>query len=223
MRTGLIFDFDGLILDTETAGYQAWCEEYDRHGVAFERGVWLREIGTHRVDAHDPAASLRAAVGPAVDAEAVRARRDRRFLELVHAAVPRPGVVDLVASARDLDVPIAVASSSPRRWVEDHLTRVGLRDHFRVVVGRDDVGGVPKPSPRVYQHALKLLGLTRAVALEDSGPGLEAAVAAGLPTLVVPNEMTETSDFSAAARVVGSLTEVTVPDVVALWGERVAR
>lgn len=221
--TGVIFDFDGLILDTETPGYDAWCEEYARHGQVFDLAGYREEIGTHfGAERPDPAQQLVEVLGGRLEAAAVRTRRHRRFLTLVESQVPLPGVVALLETAHRRGVPVAVASSSPRVWVEGHLARLGLARYVRTGVGRDDVGGVPKPSPRVYQLAFRRLAVCAAVALEDSGPGLQAAGAAGLPTVVVPNEMTVGADFAGAARVLGSLEEVCLDDLLALAREGVS-
>ena len=95
---------------------------------------------------------------------------------------------------------MAVGSSSPHRWVDRHLKRVGLYERFSHVVCRDDVGGVSKPAPDVFVQALGLLGVNAdsGAVIEDSPNGLKAALAAGLRTVVVPNPLVKHLDFSGA-------------------------
>lgn len=215
----LVFDFDGLVLDTETPSYRAWCEEYEEHGLRFDRAAWVGVVGTHHAhgEGFDPVAVLQQHGGrPLSRAEAIERHR-RRFLAYVAEEPVRPGVVDLIEEAVERKLALAVASSSPRGWVVQHLTRLGLIEPFDAVVGRDDVGGIPKPSPRVYLEALARLDHpSPVVALEDSAPGLRAARAAGIVTAVVPNELTAGSDFSGAATILTSLAGVRIDDLLSL-------
>src|SRR3546814_3816998 len=94
-------------------------------------------------------------------------------------------------------IPIGVASSSSFDWVDKHLTRLELRDHFGAVVGSDVVGGVGKPAPDVYLRACADLGVepSFSVAIEDSAHGATAAKAAGMAVVAVPRQITRFNDF----------------------------
>ncbi len=202
----LIFDFDGLILDTETPEFRAWSEVYAGLGreLALER--WVAGVGTH--GGFDPYAELEALCGAPLDRAAISARKRRRVAELLDDAVPLPGVGELLEQARGLGLLCAIASSSPRSWVEPHLRRLGLREPFAALLCREDVSRV-KPDPALYREALRALGAAphQALAFEDSAHGVRAAKGAGLYCVAVPCEVTRALDFSAADLVLGSLAE----------------
>src|SRR5207302_528252 len=135
----VVFDFDGLILDTESPVYHAWRETYEEHGVELERARWQAIIGTD--GALDPLADLEVAVADAAfDREAVNARRQARRDELLAMESVRPGIAEWLADARLLGLAVGIASSSPRSWVLEHLERLGLADAFACIRCYDDVG-----------------------------------------------------------------------------------
>ena len=117
----LIFDFDGLIVDTESSSLAAVQEAYRRHGHELPSDQWRQCVGT-TVDPYD---HLQRLVGPEVDLTAVRAELEVRHRAEVAELGPRPGVVELVTAAAATGLRLAVASSSSRRWVEGHLERIG--------------------------------------------------------------------------------------------------
>jgi HAD superfamily hydrolase (TIGR01509 family) len=210
----LVFDFDGLILDTETSEYVTVKEVYERHGLGLDLEVWQQRIGTH---SRHWLEELEELVGVIDDKEALRAERIRRHHELIEAEAVMPGVQELVEAAAAAGLGLAVASSSQDTWVGPHLERLGLRHHFTHLSCRSDV--VPaKPAPDVYLAACERLGVEprEAVAIEDSPHGVAAAKAAGLWCVAVPNRLTESLDFSAADLVVPSLAEVSLDDLLAL-------
>lgn len=212
----IIFDFDGLLIDSESASRQAWEEEYARHGLTLDEGRWRESIGT--TGGFDPVAELANSLGDGFDRVATTARRHGRWIELTRAAGLRPGVAALVDEAVNVGLRLAIASSSRRDWVLGHLTHAGLRDPFEVVVGRDDVGDQPKPAPAVYLEALRRLDVSadQVVALEDSQHGVAAATAAGVPVVAVPNPVTVDADFSAALHTLPSLKGVTLQELLSL-------
>jgi HAD superfamily hydrolase (TIGR01509 family) len=202
----VIFDMDGLLLDTETLWHQAESELFRRHGAEFTREDQLRVIGT----SFDVTASYFAKRlgwpqergGELVD-ESIALMH-----ELVRRQVAaRPGAVELVDRLRELGMPLGLASNSPRFLVDDALATAGMADGFDAIVSSDDVAH-PKPAPDIYLRACELLGVppTEALALEDSASGVAAAKAAGLTCIAVP-AFAET-DVSAADRVVHSLEEL---------------
>lgn len=212
MRAALVLDFDGTVLDTEMALYRAWSELWAHHGQELDLVHWQTVIGTD--SDFDPWAALEARLGRRLD-EAHRERRRLRRDELLHALEPRAGVLDWLAEAEQLGVPVGVASSSPSDWVDGHLCRLGLRDRFRHLACVDEV--IPaKPDPTSYRTACERLGADPAlsVAVEDSPHGVAAAVAAGLFTVAVPHELTSSLDFGLADVVLDSLERLTLAEAL---------
>ena len=187
---GLIFDFDGLILDTEMPAFLSWQEVYEEHGCSLPLATWATVLGGSGAE-FDACAFLESRVGRTLERDAIRTRRQQRKLELVAAEAVLPGVTDYIGTARRLGLKLAVASSSPRAWVADHLTRLGLLSAFDRVTCAEDVTRV-KPFPEIYQMTLVALGLgaDEAIVLEDSPNGITAAKAAGLFCVAVPNPLT---------------------------------
>ena len=212
----LVFDFDGLILDTETSAYESTREVFVEHGLDLPLAEWQQFIGTadhlHWTDV------LEQALGAAIDRSEVRPRRDQRKLELLASEVVLPGVYDLLVEAAEGGLGVAVASSSPAEWVGPHLERLDLAHRFAHVITRNDLGGDAtrtKPAPDLYRLALSALGAdpARSVAFEDSPNGLAAAKAAGMFCVAVPGGITRGLDFSAADLVVDSLAQVRLADL----------
>jgi HAD superfamily hydrolase (TIGR01509 family) len=190
MIRALIFDFDGLILDTEVPEFQSWQEIFQLYGCQLPLTTWAACIGTSS-DAFDPYAYLEAQLGRAVDRDAIHARRQKRCAELLAVQPVLPGVREYIADAARLNLQLGVASSSPRAWVTGHLSRLGLMTHFTSIQCADDVHST-KPDPTLYHAVLKDLNLRaeQAIALEDSPNGILAAKRAGLFCVAVPNTLT---------------------------------
>lgn len=198
MIKAVVFDFDGLILDTESTDYESWHETYKVYGGELPRDIWNGNIGA--IGLFDPYSHLEEQVGRRLDRDAVLAERRRRDEELLAAQVVLPGVEAYLSQAREMGLGIGLASSSKHEWVDPHLSRLGLRDYFDVVRCRDDVGDRGKPDPAVYQAAVDGLGVAAgsAVAFEDSPIGALAAKRAGLYCVAVPNQMTRQLSFDHA-------------------------
>ena len=214
----LVFDFDGLVVETESVILGLWQAEYERHGVEFPVERWIRSnIGTTRdenPDYVDEFAELERLVGRSLERDEVFDRRRALRPVLMAQLHVQPGVTEWVRDARSAGLALAIASSSDRAWVEANLERVGLADEFDHLACADEVGAA-KPDPAVYLAALAALGVgaTEAVALEDSPHGVAAARAAGIFTLAVPSEVTRVLDFSEADLVVPSLADFTFADL----------
>ncbi|MXX93998.1 MAG: HAD-IA family hydrolase [Chloroflexi bacterium] len=211
----IVFDFDGLILDTETTDYKAWQAMYRAYGVELPLSMWLPIIGDatqdFSIDQH-----LAELVGKPINRVELRKRQRALHLEMLKDAVPMPGVEDYIHTAKRLGIRIGVASGSRRSWVVDRLNRLGLADHFETVVCRDDVGGKAKPDPAAYLAAVEHLG-TRAdqsIALEDSPPGVKAAKSAGLFCVAVPGPMTKNHSFHEADMQLDSLADIPVQELL---------
>ena len=205
----VIFDMDGLLLDTETLWHEAEVELFERHGATFTWDDKMAVIGTSydftaRYFAERLGRPLEEG-GALVD----------EMIELMHQRVQRqvdarPGARELVDGLRRLDgVRLGLASNSPRFLVDDALATADLTDAFDAVVTSSDVEH-SKPAPDIYLLACERLGVdpSAALALEDSASGVAAAKAAGLTCIAVP-QFAET-DVSAADRVVDSLEDLLV-------------
>jgi HAD superfamily hydrolase (TIGR01509 family) len=211
--TALIFDFDGLVADTETPDYVAWQEVYSDHGCELPPETWSLAIGSaHLFNAYDHLESL---LDRPIDRLAIKERVGERFRALMGELTPLPGVVDYLAAAPSLNLQLAVASSASRSWVTGNLRQLGLIDRFATICTSDDVERT-KPEPDLYLLAAERLGVppAQAVALEDSPNGVWAAKAAGMRCVAVPNAVTRLMDLSHADLVVPSLAAVPLPSLL---------
>jgi HAD superfamily hydrolase (TIGR01509 family) len=209
----VVFDFDGLILDTEEPVYRSWVEVYEAHGeeLPFER--WVEIVGSTTIGFH-PQHHLEERLGRALPKEVLERRISRRT-ELVLAKQLLPGVVQRIDEAKALGLKLGVASSSTADWVRGHLARLGVLERFDCVSCRDDVANV-KPAPDLYVAVLACLGVppSEAVAIEDSPHGVTAAKRAGMRCVAIPNSITASLDLSHADLLLGSLADVTLPDLL---------
>lgn|SRR5574341_935626 len=207
MIKALIFDFDGLILETEIPDYQAWQEVYRERGVELPMSVWSGVVGSSLATAgFDPLTYLERLIGRPVDRADIMERRERRYLEFVAEQPIMPGVEAVLDEAKQLGLALAIASSSPYSWVGGNLDRLGLLGRFDVIKTADDVERT-KPDPALYLAALKALavGPHEAIVFEDSPNGVTAAKRVGIFTVAVPTEMTAALDLSHADMRVRSL------------------
>ena len=203
----VIFDFDGLIMDTETATFEAWREIYRRHGHPLTMETWAQCVGSDFGD-YDPQRELEELLERELDWEPLHAERRESLMAILSEYDALPGVRDRLREADELKLPCAVASSSPRWWVEHWLKHLGLRDAFENVTCLEDTGKV-KPDPSLFQHAAGKLGAVpgEIVVLEDSLNGLRAARAAQMRCVVVPCAVTAHLAFEGAWRQHESLAE----------------
>jgi HAD superfamily hydrolase (TIGR01509 family) len=187
----LIFDFDGLILDTESTEYQSWQELFANHGCQLSLDLWVDCIGRPR-GYFDFYTHLKEMKGTATDREQIRTQRHTRVRELNLLQPIQPGVVNYLQDARQLGLKIGLASSSSRVWVHGHLERLSLYEYFTVTKCVEDTG-THKPDPGPYLAALDALNVLpgEAVAFEDSPNGIASAKAAGILCVAVPNPMTQ--------------------------------
>jgi HAD superfamily hydrolase (TIGR01509 family) len=194
----IIFDFDGLILDTETPDYEAWKETYASYGLEFPLDRWAKRVGTIAA-LFDPYQHLEELLGRKLNREETLRQQRARNLEILASKTLRPGVMDYLNGAYRMRVRLAVASSSTQEWVMGHLSRFEIADHFDSIRTREDVARV-KPHPDLYEATLETLGIKphQAVAFEDSPNGIKAAKAAGLFCVAVPNELTRLLDLDGA-------------------------
>lgn len=211
----IIFDFDGLILDTESALYASWNHIFRLYGHSFPLNRWAVNVGGYQYDVFDPLVHLEGLVGTPVDRDAVNKKRREWYLEHVYGLEAMPGVRDAVEAARSKGLRLAIASSSSRNWVSGHLERLGLLPHFSVICSGDEVDEV-KPDPALYYLALERLGLgpDQLFVLEDSPKGIAAARAASLYCVAVPNPVTRVSPLDGCSRRIENLASVSFSQLI---------
>ncbi len=213
----LLFDFDGLILDTETLEVGVWKRIYAECGFEYPLQLWSQNVGMWGNSGFDPVRHLHELTHDSLDMEALRRRHQDESAVIIERAPVREGVEDYLTSARRLGLRLAVASSSPRHWVESHLTRLNLVRRFDRLITADDVApGHTKPLPDIYLRALETLGVraAQAIAFEDSPHGLAAARAAGIFAVAVPNPATAQLDLSRANLVIKSFRAMPLEDLL---------
>jgi putative hydrolase of the HAD superfamily len=205
---GLIFDFDGLIVDTETARYYAWKEVIEAHGVELPLSFWQENIGLPR-EAFDPLELLERKAGKPVDREAVQRRKQAIFESRMGNESLRPGVREYIEEGQRRELKLAICSSSPRKWVVSNLARYGIDGVFDAMVTGSEASAI-KPHPELYLRVLDMLSLPAkwCIAFEDSPKGVQSARAAGIFCVAVANSITAKTDLSAADVQLSSLAEM---------------
>ena len=213
----LIFDFDGLILDTETPEIDVWKTIYAEHGFEFPLDLFTQTVGGWGVSTFDAADYLHQLANDSLNVDALRLRHRResarRFLE-------QPildGLQEYLTDARRLNLRLAIASSSPHSWVEPHLTRLGLIRYFDKIICGDDVPlGRTKPKPDIFLKTLDELQITagEAVVFEDSPNGVKAARTAGIYVVAVPNPTTSLMNIEGADLTIRSLSSLPLEELL---------
>jgi HAD superfamily hydrolase (TIGR01509 family) len=214
MIRALLFDFDGLLVDTESPSYEAWADVYRQHGHELTIERWSAAIGT--LDGFDPFGDLEGLLGRSLDRETVNARRREVEFAASDLEELRDGVADYLEEAKGLGLARAIVSSSGQEWIRRHLERLDLLEGWSCIVAADGDAARAKPRPTLYLEALERLDVTadEAIAFEDSPNGITAAKAAGLYCVAVPNPTTATLDVTHADLVLGSLEEVPLAELL---------
>jgi HAD superfamily hydrolase (TIGR01509 family) len=209
----LIFDFDGLILDTETPDVHAWQNIYAEHGFPFPLESWGQIIGGTGAASFDAGLHLQSLLGHPLDLDALQAQQNHLSHSLVYEQTTLPGVLDYLRQARQYGLKLAIASSSPHSWVDSHAERLGILGYFDKVICSEDVGvGRTKPNPDLFLSALDQLQVrkTEAIVFEDSPNGVRAAKAAGIFVVAVPNAVTSLLSIDGADLILKSLTDLSL-------------
>lgn len=220
MIKAVVFDFDGLIIDTETPSYHAFRQVYENYGLNLDVETFSRCIGT-TFDAFNPYTYLEEQLGRKLDLTAMERDVMKIFNKLVEKQSLRPGVIDYLTTAHNNGLQIGLATSSPHSWIAPLLDRFGLWKYFNSITTADDVARV-KPDPELYVKSLDKLGVSgkEAIAFEDSLNGLRAAKAAGMHCVVVPNPVTAHFPFQQHDLLIRSMEEKSLPEVIALVEKR---
>lgn len=196
---GIIFDFDGVLVDTEWAIYQSWVHLYAREGQEISIATYAPCLGAG-YSHWDPAAHLEKLTGKKYDWEKETPARQAMLEADLERSGLMDGALELLDWCAEQGIGLTVASSSSRRWVQGWLEKLGIYDRFAGVFTRTD--GYPvKPSPALFEAAQQCLGLEKVdcLIIEDSENGTIAAQNAAIPCVAIPNRMTESSDFSRAS------------------------
>lgn len=201
----VIFDMDGLLIDSETIYIAAM------QGAARAVGREMTLEFCHSmvgVPGHECNLMIQELYGEGFDLKAFRGHVSAHVKSTMEAGVPiKPGVVELLDLLDQRGLPRAVASSAMRATIKHHLGLAGLLKRFTAITGRDDVARA-KPHPDVYLEAARRLGVSPAgcVAFEDSSIGLAAAHAAGMQAFIVPDILQPTEE--ARLKCLGVLTSL---------------
>ena len=211
---GLLFDFDGLIVDTEASSLASWQHVYREHGHELPLDRWVTVVGT--IGGFDPFEHLEELVGTPLEREVLLERRREHELRLSELEDLRPGVADYLAETRRLGLRRAIVSSASRAWVDRHLHRLERAVGWDAIVTADHDLERAKPRPTLYLEALELLGLEagEAIAFEDSAHGVAAAKAAGIFCVAVPNAVTAAVGLDDADLVLESLELLPLPELL---------
>jgi HAD superfamily hydrolase (TIGR01509 family) len=205
----VVFDFDGLIVDSETPEFEAHRQIFAEHGVELTPDEWRGEVGIWSAT-RNWFAKLGEITGRPVDPIALRAEKRRRFWQVIKME-PLPGVRALLDELHAAAVPLALASSAEASWINKAADQLDVTRYFRAIVTGDDVTH-RKPHPEGYLLAARRLGVepSHCVAVEDSQHGLAAAKAAGMKAVAIPNWLTAEHDLAAADLRVADATELSV-------------
>ena len=209
----IVFDFDGLLMDTESTSFQSWQYEWNQWGLTLEVADFFADHGGDVTE--DRYAVLAAAAGPRFD-RGLSHRRRVAYRERLHEQLDlADGMRGWLDEAVGLGLRLAVASSSPLEWLTAHLGRAGVLGTFDVLAGGDEVGR-HKPAPDVYELALGRLSLSgdAAVAVEDTAHGVAAARAAGMRCIAIPNPFVAVERVCHADLVLLSASQLRLADVL---------
>jgi HAD superfamily hydrolase (TIGR01509 family) len=214
LTRALIFDFDGLIIDSETPLFDIWSRLYADHGQVLTLDEWQHALGTQ--GGFDPFAHLSTLLATTLDRDTLAAFVRDEHWRLCGEQPLLPGIRDRIDEARALPLAIAIASSSASAWVHPWLERHDLMPLFDAVCTRDDVERV-KPAPDLFLLAAERMNVEPAgcVVFEDSPNGLRAAHAAGMRAVAVPNHLTRGLPLPDPHLVLDSMADMTLGDILA--------
>ncbi|MFA2690114.1 HAD family hydrolase [Bacillus mycoides] len=208
----IIFDFDGLIVDTETIWFHSFRDAVREYGGELPLGEFAKCIGTTDEVLY---AYLKEQLKEKFNEHALKGKVTTLHKEKMKIPKARDGVKEYLEEAKELGLKIALASSSSREWVVRFLEELQIRDYFEVIKTREDVEKV-KPDPALYKVTIEELEIepSEAVVFEDSLNGLKAAVAAGLKCVVVPNDVTRNLQFENDHLRIESMKEKSLKEVL---------
>lgn len=221
MIKAVIFDFDGTIIDTETAWYNVFRDAYKEHGVDLTLEKYSQCLGTS-LHSFNPYTHLSTHHNIPIDLDEFRTKIQKAHTEMMEKESIRPGILNYLEAAKEAGLKIGLATSSEKAWIDKFLDLLGIRDYFACFCTADTVKNV-KPDPELYNQALECLGVeaSEAIAIEDSPNGARAAVAAGIHTIVVKNAITSQLPFGKGHHTYDSLETYTLSDVLKNFTQKI--
>lgn len=213
MIKGVIFDFDGLILNTETHQFNVYHKKFLEYGFDLPLSRWQEEIGTQ--SGYSPSAELERKINGKVNKDRLRKEVRDELHAILLLEKARPGVEEYLLDAKRLGLKIGLATSSNYQWVSTYLKKLELTEFFECIKTSNDVEKV-KPDPSLYLETAKCLGLNvdECLVFEDSANGALAAKRAGMSCVIVPNEVTETMEFCTVEHRLQSMTDMPLKDII---------
>lgn len=205
---GIIFDFDGVLVDTEWAIFSSWVELFAREGQLLTIADYAPCLGAG-YSHWDPARYLEQLTGKTYDWERENAARQARIEAELSSSKLMLGAPELLEWCCAQGIRLTVASSSSRRWVGGWLERLQAMPYFPRIFCRTD-GYAVKPNPALFLAAQEYLDLPAedCLVVEDSENGIAAAVKAGIPCVAIPNRLTALCNLSAADYRASSLADL---------------
>ena len=207
----IIFDMDGLLLDTERIALSVFLETCDQMGVCGQEDLFVRCIGTNQAIAREV---LKAGLQGQVDHLIFEQVWDSKYADrIASGTIPlKAGAMELLEHITALQVPAAVATSTRTARAQEKLRKSGILDRFKTVVGGDQVRA-SKPAPDIYLRAAEILNARpeACLALEDSENGVRAAMSAGMTVVQIPDLVQPSTGLLALGHIVlRSLSDVAV-------------
>lgn len=208
LPSAVLFDFDGIIVDTEWVIYETWHETFKEHGHPLPLETYNQCIGSD-FDTWSPETHLENLSGNSFDWHDLGITRNIEIRKRLEGSQAIPGVTTALDFLREKNIPLAVVSSSSHDWVDDWLEKIGLPHYFQTTVCRGDAPRI-KPAPDLYLEAARRLDIPPAdcLVIEDSINGIKSALAAGMQTIAVPNRVTACCDFSHAHQILPTLQQL---------------
>lgn len=212
MIKAIVFDFDGLILDTEFVLYEVFCDLLKDHSADLSIAEYASFIGT---DSEELYAFIESHVKGKMTKQEIIEESHRIHKEKLMSPIAREGVHDYLQEAKKLGLKIGLASSSNREWVTHFLQELKIIDYFDVIQTSDDVEKV-KPDPTLYSNVINKMNITpsEAIAFEDSANGAKAAISAGLKCVIVPNAVSENLVFENYQLRLSNMKEKSLNEVI---------
>ncbi len=208
MIKAFIFDFDGLMIDTEYSSYQTWLAIYQKYQIDLPMTEWIKCVGSSN-DEFDPIRYLKTKTNRLLDESQLRKQQFENHHSISHTMPILPGVETYLHYAQQNNIQLAVASSS------SYLGTKGLLSEFNLIITADDVAQV-KPAPDLFLKVKEELGMSdfEGVIFEDSAHGITAAVLSKLYCVAVPNRITQGANFDEANLVVKGLDTLEPPELL---------
>lgn len=215
MIKAVIFDFDGLIIDTETPWFQAFSEIYREHGAFLPLETWVQCVGADEKH-FNPYDYLEQCINRPIDRDSLRELSKQKYTAFIKGNNLNPGVLNCLKTAKSLGLKVGLASSSARDWVEGYLKDFNLLDYFDYLCTRERVKKI-KPDPELYLNVLNHFGINgnEAIAFEDSPNGAKSAKEAGIYCVIVPRGITSNLQFDYYDLKVGSLEDLNLIELAA--------